>query len=104
MQRRELLRRFGAATATKFLHSSTNSGFLGLDSETRLLRLDRNESAYGPCEKAKAAFSEAMSEVNRYPDTDGTELRAGVAGLHGIQPESVTLGCGSTELLRTAAE
>lgn len=104
MQRRELLRRFGAATATTLLHSSGNSGWLGLESEARLLRLDRNESAYGPCEKAKAAFQEAMNEANRYPDTDGGELRAAVAGLHGIQPENVTLGCGSTELLRTAAE
>ena len=104
MQRRELLRRFGAATATTLLHSSTNSGWLRSESEARLVRLDRNESAYGPGEKAKAAFYEAMSEANRYPDTEETELRAAVAGLHGIQPENVTLGCGSTELLRTAAE
>ena len=104
MRRRELLRRFGAATATKFLHSSTNSGFLGLDSEARIVRLDRNESAYGPCEKAKAAFYEAISEANRYPDTDERDLRAAVARLHGIQPENITLGCGSNELLRTAAE
>lgn len=104
MQRRELLRRLGAATATKFLHSSTNSGFLGLNSEARLVRLDHNESAYGPCEKAKAAFYEAISEANRYSGTDERVLRAAVARLHGIQPENVTLGCGSNELLRSAAE
>src|ERR1700751_386312 len=104
VERRELLRRLGAATATKFLHSSTNLGFLGLDSEARLVRLDRNESAYGPCEKAKAAFYEAISQANRYPDTDERDLRAAVARLHAIQPENITLGCGSNELLRTAAE
>jgi histidinol-phosphate aminotransferase len=77
---------------------------LAADSDARRVRLDRNESAYGPSEKAKAAFHEAIANVNCYPASDVDDLRAAVAGLHGVHRENITLGCGSTELLRTAAE
>src|SRR5262249_24242348 len=73
-------------------------------SATRLVRLDRNESAHGPCEKAKVAFRDAVTEANRYPDTEVKSLCAAVAALHHVQAENVTLGCSSTELLRMAAE
>jgi histidinol-phosphate aminotransferase len=104
IQRRELLRQFGAAATVTFLPSSVNSAAAATDSPSRPVRLDRNESAYGPCEKAKAAFHEAISDGNRYPGTDVENLRAAVAALHGVHVENITLGCGSNELLRTAAE
>jgi histidinol-phosphate aminotransferase len=103
--RRELLRQFGtAAVATAFFPKLMDSAAAGVDSPTRLVRLDRNESAYGPGEKAKAAFHEAFVEANRYPGEDVEHLRVAVAAAHGVQPENITLGCGSTELLRMAAE
>jgi len=39
--------------------------------------LNRNESAYGPCERAKVAFEKAFTEVNRYPSKEAANLRAG---------------------------
>jgi histidinol-phosphate aminotransferase len=74
------------------------------DSPTRLVRLNRNESAYGPCEKAKVAFQKTFTEVNRYPSEEVGNLRPAVAAMHGVQPENITLGCGSTEIMRMAAE
>jgi histidinol-phosphate aminotransferase len=105
IHRRELLRQFGAAgAATAFFPAFAESAPSAADSPTRLVRLNRNESAYGPCERAKAAFEQAFTEVNRYPSKDVENLRAAVAVLHGVQPENITLGCGSTEVLRMASE
>lgn len=103
IHRRELLRQFGAGAAAAFLPPFGEPPALPADLPGRLVRLNRNESAYGPCVKAKAAFRDAITEVNRFPD-DVEDLRAAVATLHGVQPENITLGCGSTEILSMAAE
>src|SRR5215831_17637990 len=105
IDRRELLRQFGgAAGAAALLPSMAETADPSAESATRLVHLDRNESAHGPCEKAKTAFRDAVMEANRYPDTDVKSLCAAVATLHHVQAENITLGCGSTELLRMAAE
>jgi histidinol-phosphate aminotransferase len=103
--RRELLRRLGTAAAVSaFWPPLVESASLAGDSSPRLVRLDRNESAYGPCEKATAACREAFADANRFPGKDVENLRAAIAASHGVQPDNITLGCGSTELLRMTAE
>jgi histidinol-phosphate aminotransferase len=62
--------------------------------------LNANENAYGPSPKAIAAMSEAQPHAMRYPDFEFTELQKQVAELHGVGPERVVFGCGSTEILR----
>ena len=105
IHRRELLRQLGtAAAATALFPRAMQSASDAEDSPARLVRLDRNESAYGPSEKAKVAFQEALVEVNRYPGEEFENLRAGVAADHGVARDNVTLGCGSTEIMRMAAE
>jgi len=105
IHRRGLLRQFSvAAVATALRPISVNSIVSAADSPTLPVRLNRNESAYGPCESAKAAFHDAIAQANRYPSEDRDTFRAAVATLHGVKPENVTLGCGSTELLRMAAD
>jgi len=105
IHRRELLRQFGtAAVATALYPTIPESASVGADSAARLIRLNRNESAYGPSEKAKAAFAQAVNEVNRYPGEDIENLRAALAALHGVTIDNITLGCGSTEIMRMAAE
>jgi histidinol-phosphate aminotransferase len=64
------------------------------------IRLDRNENAYGPSEKAIAAMREAASFANRYPDSECDELASRIAQMHGVTPEQVVPGCGSSEILR----
>jgi histidinol-phosphate aminotransferase len=104
IQRRELLRQFGAAATATFLPSFVDADTLATDSAARPVRLNHNESAYGPSEKAKAAFHKAIADANRYPGDDVENLRAAIAALHGVQSENITLGCGSNEILRMAAE
>ena len=105
IDRRELFRQFGSAAAVSaFLPSFTEAAAAPVDSSTHFVRLDRNENAYGPGEKAKAAFREALAEVNRYPDAEVEKLRTAIAVSHGVKAENITLGCGSTELLRMAAD
>lgn len=105
IRRRQLLRQFGAAgAATAFFPAFAESAPSAADSPTRIVRLNRNESAYGPRERVKAAFQEAFTEVNRYPSEEAENLRAGVAEVHGVRPENITLGCSSTEIMRLAAE
>jgi histidinol-phosphate aminotransferase len=104
IRRRELLRQFsGAAAAAALFHASRESIVFAADSLPHPIRLDHNENGYGPCEEARAAFYEAIAEVNRYPGEDVGRLRAAVATLHGVLLENITLGCGSNELLRMAA-
>lgn len=67
------------------------------------VRLDKNENAYGPSPAAVAALREILNDVNRYPDI-GDRLSAKIATLHKVKPEQVVLGCGSTEILRMAAD
>jgi histidinol-phosphate aminotransferase len=106
INRRELLCQFGAAAvATQIPSSLLDRATSALpDSPTRLARLNRNESAYGPCEKAREVFLESFSESNRYPGDELETLRSAIASLHGVRFENITLGCGSGEILRMAAE
>ncbi|HKW34973.1 MAG TPA: histidinol-phosphate transaminase [Candidatus Acidoferrum sp.] len=105
IHRRELLRQFGtAAAATAVCPMILETTSVASDSGERLIRLNRNESAYGPSEKAKVAFQEALAEVNRYPGEDVENLRSTLATSHGVATDCITLGCGSTELMRMAAE
>lgn len=103
--RRELFRQFATAAAGVFCPTSfLDSAARAADSSSRPIHLDRNESAYGPSEKARDAFRETLAEANRYPGEEVESLRAAVAALQGVQSGNVTLGCGSREILRMAAD
>jgi histidinol-phosphate aminotransferase len=66
------------------------------------VRLNTNESPYPPPAAWSRALAEAMGEVefHRYPDRDAVELRAAIAGLHGVRPEEVFCANGSNEVLQ----
>jgi len=67
------------------------------------IRLNMNENAYGPSERAATALRSSLGLVNRYPDP-ADPLVGDIAALHGVRPEQIVLGCGSTGILRMAAE
>lgn len=69
----------------------------------RTIHLDRNENPYGPPEGALAVLRENLGSVNRYPDS-AQALQEKLAHLHKIKPEQIVLGCGSSEILRLAAD
>ena len=62
--------------------------------------LNSNENPYGP--SAKALEAAATAPPNRYPDGLEEEARAAIAKHHGVSPEQIVLGCGSSEVLRMA--
>ena len=64
--------------------------------------LDSNENAYGPSPQAYAALEGSASAANRYPKHEYEDLVEAIAARHGVKPEQVTLGCGSSENLRMA--
>ena len=109
--RRELLRQLGVAFAsTGLLPALKETSKLSLQPSTgaaspaKPIRLNRNESPYGPCEKAIEAMRNAIADANRYPGQELDDLRAAISVLNGVRPEQITLGCGSGDILRIAAE
>jgi histidinol-phosphate aminotransferase len=63
------------------------------------IQLNSNENPYGPCPAAKAAIQSSEAVACRYPDGAHKKMTEAVARLHGVAPENVTLGCGSTQIL-----
>ena len=66
----------------------------------RLVKLNTNESPYGPSPKALAAIgSQNTGDLRLYPDPEGAALKQAIAKLHGLDPKQVFLGNGSDEVL-----
>lgn len=72
----------------------------GLDS---IIKLASNECPYPPFEPVIKVIEQAASGVNRYPDNDYFALRTALGAHLGIDRSSVTVGAGSSELLRNMA-
>ena len=66
--------------------------------------LGSNEHAFGPSPKAMIAMQDAMLRAHRYPDPNGTALKATLSTHYAIDPAMITLGNGSNELLYLLAE
>ena len=74
-------------------------GDSALPGRQRVIRLASNEGALGPSPMAVTAFEEMASEIHRYPDGACAELRAALAGLHGLDAARIVCGAGSDELI-----
>lgn len=66
----------------------------------REIRLDWNESPYGPSPKALAATA-AMLAHNRYPEFDAWALRQALATYAGVSPDQIVAGAGLDNVLET---
>jgi histidinol-phosphate aminotransferase len=68
-----------------------------------LVKLNTNESPFGPSPLALAAMRAAAAGTLRlYPDPESTELREALAAHHGVKFEQVFFGNGSDEVLAHA--
>ena len=66
----------------------------------RLVKLNTNESPYGPSPNALAAInSQTNDDLRLYPDPEGAAVKQAIAKLHGLNPNQVFLGNGSDEVL-----
>lgn len=63
-----------------------------------IIKLASNENPLGSGEKAKQALL-STSELSRYPDGNGHDLKMALSKLHGVNPDQITLGNGSNEIL-----
>jgi len=63
------------------------------------LKLASNENPIGPSPRALEAAREALKEIEIYPDGGGFELRTALSSWHDIDPDRITLGNGSNDVL-----
>jgi len=68
-----------------------------------VVKLCFNENPYGPSAAVLQAMNGAFKYSNRYGYPDGGLIRA-IAEHHGVKPENVLLGAGSTEVLCIAGD
>lgn len=61
-----------------------------------VLRLDLNESAYGPLPSVTAALRRSLDDVHHYPDFRPDHTRVQIADQLGLPPDRVTVGAGAT--------
>ena len=70
---------------------------------TNIIKLASNENPFGFPESAKQAIINQLDQLTRYPDANGFELKAAVSKKFGVQPNQITLGNGSNDLLELFA-
>src|SRR5262245_3756648 len=107
VSRRQFLKGFGVAAAgTALPVPGIASAFEPMRSAqpAGLTRLNSNENPYGPSPAVLQVMQRSLSRANRYPDDADEAFVARVAQLHNVQSDRVIPGCGSTEILRLAAE
>jgi histidinol-phosphate aminotransferase len=68
------------------------------------LRLNSNENPLGLSPAARRAIVDGLSEANRYPRDSRERLVAALSELHGVKPENIVLGNGSTEILQMSVQ
>jgi histidinol-phosphate aminotransferase len=67
------------------------------------VKLASNENPLGPSPKGIAAARAALEDSNRYPDGGTHALRQTLAERHGVSPDELFIGLGSSELIDLAA-
>ncbi len=73
---------------------------LGLE---KVVKLASNENPSVVSPKVRNAITNSIDEIGRYPDGNGFELKRSIANHLSVEPQSITLGNGSNELLELIA-
>lgn len=68
-----------------------------------LIRLDMNESPYGPSPRTRAALADFV-QTNRYPDFAQAALRTALAEYTGVPMEQIVCGAGLDDVLASLAQ
>lgn len=67
------------------------------------IRIDSNESAYGPTVAAREAARDAIDRIERYPDNASLRLAEAIARRFSLDPKRICCGFGSDDLLARLA-
>jgi histidinol-phosphate aminotransferase len=73
----------------------------GLD---HVVKLASNEFPLPPFPEVTEVIAAALDSLQRYPDGFSTDLRVAAAAQYGRDPEQITVGCGTCELLFLLAQ
>ena len=92
----------GAVVLQRGLAPGTADASIALGQPADSIQLNSNENPYGPSRAAREAMTRSQAAAGRYPDGSEDEVRQALARLHGVAPEQIQLGCGSSEILRMA--
>ena len=74
----------------------------GLD-PTSIVKLASNENPRGMPESGKRAIADAMTDLGRYPDSNGFALKSALSLKFNVPSDWITLGNGSNDILELAA-
>jgi histidinol-phosphate aminotransferase len=66
--------------------------------------LNRNENSYGTSPNIQMAMESTLKLSNRFPETAFNTAVQEIAGVHGVRPNQVLMGCGSTDVMRMCAD
>lgn len=69
---------------------------LGLD---HIVKLASNENPLGPGAAVLETCARLLRDITRYPDANGFELKQALSAQFGLQPQQLTLGNGSNDVL-----
>ena len=75
---------------------------MGLE-ESGIVKLASNENPLGVSPKAQEAIRAVLSDLGRYPDGNGFELKQALVRRYGVAMECIVLGNGSNDVLDLAA-
>ncbi len=73
---------------------------LGID---RIVKLASNENPRGPAPVVQERIRSRIGDLSRYPDGNGTRLKLALAAVHDMEPDGITLGNGSNDVLELVA-
>ncbi len=73
------------------------------DNSSEIIDFSVNLNPYGPPDFVFDVIKEAMSEINLYPDTECSELRAKISRKFGCREEEIIVGAGVSELIQLVA-
>lgn len=74
----------------------------GLDPKS-IVKLASNENPRGMPESARRAIADAMTDLGRYPDSNGFALKSALSAKFDVPSDWITLGNGSNDILELAA-
>jgi histidinol-phosphate aminotransferase len=70
-----------------------------VEGKANVLKLSSNENPLGASDAAKEAFSRAVHDLHRYPNTDHRALRVAIGEVWGLDPDRIICGVGSDEII-----
>jgi histidinol-phosphate aminotransferase len=100
LSRRRFNSSLGAALGAAVVRPPASGAAAAEGVGSSVIDLSSNENPYGPSPEALEAMTRSQAVASRYPDASERETIEAIARHHGVSPDRIVLGCGSSEVLR----